>query len=138
VDLVEIDHVGAQPLQAVVAGLDDLGSGQVGTAVAHPVHVARWPGDLGREHHLGAHAGPAREPAAEDALGRAVGLAPHRHRVHLRRVDEVDAARERVVEDRVRSGFVDLLAEGHGAEADRCDLQRAAAKGAKGERKVHG
>ena len=42
-----------------------------------------------------------------------------RHRVHLGGVDEVDAALERAVEDGVGVGFVHLLAEGHGAEADR-------------------
>ena len=57
-----------------------------------------------------------------------IGFLARRHRVHLGGVDEVDAALDRAVEDGVGVGFVDLLAEGHGAQADGGDAQVARAE----------
>jgi hypothetical protein len=64
------------------------------------------------------------QPAADVALGQSLRRARH-HGVHFRRVDEVDAALEGVVELAVRFGFGVLLAPGHGAEADFADVQLA-------------
>lgn len=70
---------------------------------------------------------------ADDPFGGTEGLAPGGHRVHLGGVDDVDAARQRVVEDGMSVGFADLLAEGHGAEADGGDAQVTAAERAQGK-----
>ena len=136
VDLVEVDDIGLQPLQAGVAGLRDLGRREVGAAVAHPVHVARGSGHLGRQHDALAHSGAAREPVADDGLGGAVGLAPRRHRVHLGRVDEVDAAGHGVVQQGMGFGLGHLFAKGHGAQANFRDFQAAAAHAGTGPQQV--
>ena len=52
-----------------------------------------------------------------------------RHRVHLSRVEKGHAAIECAVEDGVRVGLIHLLAEGHGAQADRSDGQGAEGDG---------
>ena len=137
VNLVEVDHLSAQPRKAVVAGLHKVGRRHVAGAVAHPVHATRGAGDLGRQHHLAARAGARREPVADDPLGRAEGLAPRRHRVHFGGVDEVHPTRQRVVQDVVGRCFANLLAEGHGAQADGGHAQVAAAECDQRER-VHG
>jgi len=128
VDLIQVDVVGLQAAQAVLAGRDDVVRREVLAAVADPGGAARGAGDLGGQHQAFACARTAGEPVAEDALGGAVGLGTCGHRIHLGRVDEVDAAFERAVEDGKGGGLVDLFAEGHGAQADRGDVQVAAAQ----------
>src|SRR2546428_7473393 len=59
-----------------------------------------------------------RQPVAEKSLGAALRHRVRRNRIHLGRVDEVDALRDRVVELRMCFGLAVLLAPGHGAEAD--------------------
>ena len=103
------------------------GGVQVVAAAADPGLVRVRAGGLGGQHDLVALAGFL-EPAADEALGRALRAGAGRHRVHLGGVDEVDAALERVVELAVRVGFGVLLAEGHGAEADAGDVQAGAAE----------
>src|SRR5690606_2714726 len=85
VDLVDVDVVDLQPLQAEVHRLGDVGGGDVGAAAADPVAPTRA-GDLGGDHQLAARA-PA-QPAAEVGLGAALGGGVGRHRVHLGGIDE--------------------------------------------------
>ena len=105
-----------------------MSAGRHAAAFAHPGHAARRAGHLGGQHELAARAGVLGEPVADDGFGGAEGFLARRHRVHLGRVDEVDAALQRAIEDGVGGGLVDLLAEGHGAEADRRDVQVALAE----------
>ncbi len=122
VDLIQIDAVGAEALEAVVDGACDAharGSGAVG-----PGRHAE--ASLGRDDHLLARAARG-EPLAEDALGQAV-LA-----VDIGGIDEVDAGRERAIEhteaflavgaDLVHERLGVGLAEGHAAEAEHRDLR---------------
>ena len=130
VQLVQVDDVGLQPLQAAFAGSDDVVGSDVGAAVAQPFIAAHRPGRLGGQHDARAHPGALAQPVADETFGVAVTRRAGRHRVHLGGVDEVQAALQRVVEQAVRRGFINLsLAEGHGAEADAADLQAAAAEG---------
>ena len=137
VDLVQVDHVGFQACERIVAGLHEVGRRHIGLAAAHPVHAARRPGDLARQHDALARAGTGLEPVAEKTFGGTVGLAPRRHRVHLGGVDEIDAAFERAVENAKRGGFVDLFAESHGAQANRRHAQFAAAERDEGQAGCH-
>lgn len=59
---------------------------------------------------------------AHDLLGAPVGVGLDRQRVDLGGVDEVDAALEREVQQRVRLAFGVLRREGHRAEADARDF----------------
>src|SRR5690606_22104238 len=93
VDLVEVDAVGGEAPEAALDGLAHARGVDAATA-AHPGTAAAR--DLAGEDHLIAPAG-LREPAADDLLGPAIGLGRGRHRVHLRRVDEVHALAQRVV-----------------------------------------
>lgn len=83
VELVDIDVVRPQPLEAGVHGSPDVQGGElvvVGPGVGGSRHV---PVHLGCEHDLVAALAALREPVADDALGAALVLAPA---VHVRRV----------------------------------------------------
>ena len=58
------------------------------------------------------------------------------HLVDLGGVKEIDAARNAVVHDGVRGGFVHLLTEGHGAQRNRGDVQIALTQANRGEVEV--
>src|SRR5690554_1078677 len=68
------------------------------------------------------------EPAADIALGAALGLGMGRHRVHLGSVDKIDAERDSPIELLMSLGFAVLLAEGHGAQAQAANLDSRVAK----------
>ena len=89
VDLVEVDVVGAQPPQAVLALLEDPAAGPA----VHVRVLAHRPHELGREHDAVA---PVRDRLADDLLGLAGG-------VDVGGVDEVDAGFERAVRSCGRS-----------------------------------
>ena len=128
VQLVQVDDLGAQPLQAGLAGRDDVVGGDIGAAVAQPFIAAHRTGRLGGQHDARAHFGALGQPAADETFGFAIVGRARRHGVHLGGVDEVQPALQRVVEQAVRCRFVDLrLAEGHRAEADGADPEVAAA-----------
>ena len=115
--LVQVDVIGLQPAEALVARGADVSRRQ--PAVVRPLgHRAE---DLGREHDLLAASAALREPAADDLLGRAGTL---RSAVAVRGVEEVDPELERAIHDLVRVGLARERAEVHRAEADRADAQR--------------
>ncbi|MCY1547897.1 hypothetical protein D9M68_839780 [compost metagenome] len=124
-DLIQVDDVGLQAAQAAFAGLDHAGLAHLG---AQPGHAAGRACYLGGQHEFFARARSLGEPVAENGLGGAAGFGPGGHRIHFRRVKEVDAALQRAVQDLVGIGFVDLFTKGHGAEADGGDLQAAGAQ----------
>jgi len=116
VDLVQVDVIGVQAAQAVLDGGADVGRVQAVVGAADPGHVHVRAGDLGgQDHFITAAALP--EPAADEALGRALRVGTRHHRIHLGGVDEIDAAFKRIVELAVGFSLGVLLAEGHGAEA---------------------
>ena len=86
------------------------------------VRLTRRAGNLGREHDFLARATMLREPGADSALGRTLGLRTRRHRVHLGGIDQGDAVLECIVDLLVRFALAVLLAPGHGAETDQADL----------------
>ncbi len=124
--LVEVDVIRFQASQRTLQCGLDIVAIEYPRAVAQPSHGPARPGHLGRQDHLVARL-PG-EPAANDGLRHEAGLGARRYRVHLRRIDEVDAAFEGVVELRMCLGLGVLLAEGHGAQAHRRNHQIAAAE----------
>ena len=76
VDLVEVNHVGFQAFQAVFTGLDDVGPGQVGAAIADPRHAAGRARHLGGQHGLRPGSRGFFKPVAQDGFGRAKGFSP--------------------------------------------------------------
>ena len=111
VDLVEVDVVGAQALEAVLALGDDPAPG-----VALGVGVVPHGGvDLGGQYHPGTvHRG---QGLAHDDLGLA-------RRVHVGGVDEVDAGVEGPVDDPDRIVVIGIAprSEHHGPETEGADL----------------
>lgn len=117
--LVKVDVVGLQPLERALDRMIDIlgvenGSGARG---AQPIGVAA-PGDLGGDDRLIAVLARG-EPASDDAFGRALRLSPWRNRINFRRIDEIDAAIERIVQLRMAFRLAVLLSPHHRAETDR-------------------
>ena len=79
VDLVEVNHIGLQPLQAVVAGLRDVRCSQVCAALAYPGHAPGGTSHFGGQHQLGSGRRIFGQPAADDGFGRAIGFDPGGH-----------------------------------------------------------
>ena len=71
------------------------------------------------------------KPLAEDNLGRAIGLRPGRHRIHLGRIVKIHTAVISHIEQAHTFGFFDRTAEGHGAETNIRDEKATAAEAAK-------
>ncbi len=118
-DLIEVDIVGPEPLQAGV----DLGENML---AAEPEAVRpSCRGIVGAEAHLGRDhqvvAALAREPAAEDLLRSAEA-------VDIGGVDEIAAGLDETVEHFPAERLVGLAAEGHGAQAKLADLEAGPAQ----------
>ena len=107
--------------QAGIERGDDVATVEVRPIVADPVH-RRGPCHLGGQNDP-VPVPPRSEPCADDFLGPTIGLGTGRDRIHLCRVDEIDAVIQRVIHLRVSVGLVVLLAERHGAEADGAHFQ---------------
>jgi hypothetical protein len=87
--VVEVDHVHAQPLEAGLAGLDDVIRAAVDeVGPAGVLHLA----ELRRQHDVIA-------PAGERLADQRLVVAPA---VHVRGVDVVDAEVDRLVDERDR------------------------------------
>jgi hypothetical protein len=87
VDLVQVDHVGLQAAQRAFAGREDVRRRQA--AFARTQGMPReGPATLVASTIFCARRG-ARQPVAQDGLGGAEGLRARRHRIHLRRVEEL-------------------------------------------------
>ena len=113
--LVEVQNVDGVHPEALEAGLD----GGEGVAAGQTKSVGAGAGGIGE---LGGQDPPVAvggDGAANDFLRRALVI-------DVRRVDEVDALVSRAVDDEPRRRFVGLLAEHHGAQAERRDLEAAA------------
>ena len=117
VDLVEVDPVRAEPAQAVLAGLDDVGARQAGVVgtVAH------------REAHLGGErdaVAPALDRLADDLLRRALRVdVGGVHERHARVEAEVDLAPRGLHVELADVGELPGAAEAHGAETQHRDTQ---------------
>ncbi|MNP13392.1 hypothetical protein D3C76_1056710 [compost metagenome] len=121
VQLVEVDPVGLQPLQAGVEGGDDVLAVVLQLAVADMADAVAGAGDLAGEDPVVAIAVLA-EPVADDLFGARIGFRAGRYRVHLGGVDEVDAGCPGALD--LREGFrlAVLFAPGHGSQAERTHL----------------
>jgi hypothetical protein len=132
VQLIQVDVIGIESLEAVAHAARDIGPGKRRQIAAHPRHVvliARIAGAFRREHHAATERRPfALEPCPDDRFGCAVGFRTRGHRVHFRRIDEVDATLDRVIELRVCLFKRILLPPRHAAEADGRHLQIASAE----------
>ncbi len=125
VDLVEIDIVGLQALQA---GIDRLADRRAGDRLALADIGPAGAGDLGGKHHVLALAGLG-EPVADDRLGERIGLRRKRRgRVEFGGVEEIDAVFDGIVHLLEGFGPGVLRTPGHGAEADFGDGYAGAAE----------
>jgi hypothetical protein len=127
VNLVQVDHIRAQPPERCVARRNDVGPRHA-RPLADPGHAARRAGHLGGQHGFLPCTGRGCKPVADDGLGGAAGFGARRHRIHLGRVDEGHAALLRAVQDGVGHRFVHLFTKGHGAQADGGDVKAALAE----------
>ena len=119
-ELVEVDPVRLQTLQAAVQGRHDVGAVQSRLAAAKMRQPCGRAGNLGGQNHP-VTTTARRKPGADIGFGPADGLRAWRDRIHLGRVDEVDPRGERTVELGMCLGLAVLLTEGHGAEAKCAD-----------------
>ena len=122
VELVEVDVIGLQAPEALVARATDVQGGQ--TRLVRPLAHRRE--HLRREHDLLATTATLREPPSDDLLRDAFAapavLAPA---VHVGRIEEVDPVLDRTVHDAERLGFLragQIPAEVHRAETQRTHL----------------
>ena len=131
VDLAEVDHIGLQAAQAAFARGNDVRRCHA-LAFAHPGHATRRASHLGGQHQLW------RAPGSwQNQLPMMVSVAPKSRPVRAPntsgRVDEVDAARQRVAEDGVESASLTcspnvMVPRQMGSRADRltqCDVLHA-------------
>jgi hypothetical protein len=122
VQLVQVDAVGLQALEACIQRGDDVLAVVLELAVADVADAVAGAGDLAGQQPVVAVAA-ACEPVADDAFGGGVGFRARRHRVHLGGVDEVDAGGLGPLD--LGEGLIlgVLLAPGHGAQAEGADVE---------------
>src|SRR5689334_13439376 len=121
VHLVEIDAIGAQAAEALVARAPDVVRGE--PAVVRPFAHLRV--DLGREDDSVPSRRVLREPAPDDLLRDALAGLPA---VDVGRVEEVDAGVERAIHDREAVGLARERPEVHRAEAEAAHAQTGTAE----------
>ena len=124
VNLVQVDDIGLQTLQAGVARSHDV-FGRHAIAFTHPRHTTRRACDFGGQHDFLPRTRALGQPVANDGFCRAKRFCFGGHRINFGGVDEVDTACQRMVEDVVCVVFFDLFTKGHGAQANGCDMQVA-------------
>ena len=122
VQLVEVDVVGLQALEAGVHGFGDVLAVVSQVFVADVVDGVAGAGDLAGQDPVGAIAA-AFEVIADVALGGGVGFGLGRHRVHLGGVDEIDPGALGPFDLGEGFSLAVLLAPGHGSEADGAHVQ---------------
>ncbi|EDT42158.1 hypothetical protein BamMEX5DRAFT_2028 [Burkholderia ambifaria MEX-5] len=125
VQLVQVDIVGLQALEAAVERLGQVLAIELVAFAADVARIVRLPRrarDLRREHDPVALRTMLREPGADVLLRAALGVRLRRDRVHLRGVDQRDALPERVIDLLVGVALRILLAPRHRAETDQADL----------------
>ncbi|MNN36865.1 hypothetical protein D3C81_1507790 [compost metagenome] len=133
--LVEVDVVGVQTLEAALHRSDQVGAVVVRTATADVVDAVARRRRLAGDDPLVAPA-VTLQVVADDGFGGTTGLGLRRHRVHLGGVDEVDAGRLGAADLLEAFGFAVLLAPGHAAERQRADLDVGSAERAVNHREL--
>ena len=113
---VEVDVVGLQPAQRILDLLGDPGLREPLAAVRH------LDADLGADHHPLA-AAALLQPLADDGLALAPRVAGVPARIHIRRVDEIEACAGEGVEQPERGRFIGGPAEHVAAKGERRDRQ---------------
>ena len=122
--LIEIDIVGLEPLQAPFHRLDKLRPAlPPGKPSLRSQFIFERPMALVAIITLSRALREASQVPMMASV-RALGLWLRRDGIDFRRVEDIDAAVERVVHLGVAFGFAVLLAEGHGAEGDARSLAR--------------
>lgn len=121
VELVEVDVVGREALQARIEGAADVQGGKPGF-VGPVLHGAV---NLGGEHRPLPALAALGEPAAQNFLGPAPVLGAA---VDVGRVKEIDARVQRGIHDRVGGRLLCLRPKIHGAQAEAGNLQARAAQ----------
>lgn len=127
VQLVEVDPVGLQALEARVQGFGDVLAVVLEAAIADVVDGVAGAGDLAGEDLVGTVAA-AFEVITDVALGGGVGVGLGRHRVHFRGVEEVDPRGLGPFDLCEGLCLAVLLAPGHGAQGYRAHVQIGSAQ----------
>lgn len=129
VQLVEIDIIRLQSLQACVDGREDVRTIELVLTSAQVIDLehTRRTRDLGRQYDLRAFSALL-EPGAENALGGSLGFGRRRDRIHLGGIEKIDALIQRVVDLTMAFGLSVLFTEGHRPETDDADLEIGATK----------
>ncbi|MCY1174636.1 hypothetical protein D9M73_148450 [compost metagenome] len=122
VQLVQVDVVGLQALEAGVHGFGDVLAVVAQVFVADVVDGVAGAGDLAGQDPVGAIAA-AFEIIADVAFGGGVGFGLGWHRVHLGGVDEVDPGALGSLNLGEGVCLAVLLAPGHGSEAEGTHVQ---------------
>ena len=122
VQLIQVDIVGLQPLQAGIHRGQQIGAVKVRFAIADIGHAIAGGGGFAGNDPV---ATPAKtlQVVADNPLGRPVGVGPRRHRVHLGGVDKVDACSLGTADLFEAFGFAVLFSPGHAAQRQSTDLQ---------------
>src|SRR5258708_2658446 len=115
-NLVQVDVVRLQTLEAAVQGLLYGFPADESGPAANPVESPALCRNFCSDDELFARL--LFEPAAEIGFGAALGLRPRGYGIHLRRIDEIDAAGDGIVELLVSIALAVLLSPRHGTEAD--------------------
>ncbi len=126
VELVEVDIVGLQAIQRTFHGGVDVLT-RMARAVTNPGHGICASGDLGGQNDVLAIAARL-EPFADDPLGCALGFRPWRNGIGLRRIEEIDTARQSIIHLRPGIGLTYLATKHHGAETDARNLKVSASQ----------
>ncbi len=120
--LVEIDIVGLEPAQALLAGADDVLAAEPGIIGSR----AHFPATFSRQHDP--LAGAARlDPAPNNFLGGPGAARRAAKRVDIGGIEERDAGLVGHVHNAKRGRLVGLVAERHRAQADLADFEAGAA-----------
>ena len=125
--LVEVDPVGLQALQAGVDGGADMRAVVLELAAADVVDAVAGACNLAGQNPVGTVAAGL-EVVADDALRGAIAIAARRYGVHLGGIEEVDPGGAGSIDLGEAFGLAVLLAPGHAAQAQGAYLEVAAAQ----------
>ena len=123
VDLIEVEIIGLQTLQAVVQSIADVFAIQLVVRTNAAVVIAGRAADFRGDNQLFAIAA-LRQPVADVGFRQALGFRARRDGIHFSDINQVNALTNRVIELLVRVCLAILLTKRHCAQPQRADLKR--------------
>ena len=122
-DLIEVEIIGLQTLQAVVQRIADVFAIQLVVRTNAAVVIAGRAADFRGDNQLFAIAA-LRQPVADVGFRQALGFRARRDGIHFSDINQVNALTNRVIELLVRVCLAILLTKRHCAQPQRADLKR--------------